>query len=284
MKEKIAIVVDSGSDVNEALREQYNILSLPLRIQIDDKEYTDGVDITREELFSQIDNALVTTSLPSGEDILKTFEALKEEGTTHVIVVAISSGLSGTHNVISNLTQEIEGLEFFVLDTKNISLASGYLGIEAAKMRDQGKSFSEITNALENSLEDSKVFFTVGTLDYLVRGGRIGLVAGTVANVLNIKPIISCNEEGIYHTIAKVRGYKRVVTKMIDAAYDFVKDSNSYSVTLLNANTEEDKDAIIAYAKSVFKEAKEITFTDITPALVIHTGTEALGVAVMKHN
>ncbi len=281
MKEKIAIVVDSGSDVNQTLREKYNILSLPLRIQIDDKEYTDGVDITREELFSQIDNALVTTSLPSGEDIIETFEALKENGTTHVIVVAISSGLSGTYNVIANLTKDIEGLEFFVLDTKNISLASGYLGIEASKMRDEGKSFKEITTSLNDKLEQSKVFFTVGTLDYLVRGGRIGLVAGTVANVLNIKPIISCNEEGIYHTISKVRGYKRVIKKMIDAAYDFVKDSDDYAVTLLNADTQEDMDEILKYANSVFNKPVDVSY--ITPALAIHTGPEALGIAVYKN-
>lgn len=283
MNEKIAIVVDSGSDVNQELRDKYQILSLPLRIMIDDKEYTDGVDITREELFAQIDNAQVSTSLPSGEDIIKTFETLKEEGVSHVIVVAISSGLSGTYNVISNLTQEIEGLEFFVLDTKNISLASGYLAIEAAKLRDKGLGFNDIVNKLQENLQHSKVFFTVGTLDYLIRGGRIGLVSGTVANVLNIKPVISCNEDGIYHTVAKVRGYKRVIHKMIDTAYNFVKDSNDYTVTILNANTQENLDEIIKYTQSIFTNAKEIAVSNITPALAIHTGPEALGIAVYKN-
>lgn len=284
MNEKIAIVVDSGSDVNQTLQSKYDILSLPLRIQIDDKEYTDGVDITREELFAQIDDAKVSTSLPAGKDIIEGFEALKEEGYTHVIVVAISSGLSGTFNVIQNLTQEVDGLEFFVLDTKNISLASGYLAIEAAKLKAQGKSFEEIKTHLTSSLNKSKVFFTVGTLDYLIQGGRIGLVAGTVANVLNIKPVISCNEEGIYHTVSKVRGYKRVLTKMIDEAYDFVKDAKSCTVTLLNANSKENLDKLLEYTKNKFVNAESVSLSNITPALAIHTGPEAMGIAVYRHD
>lgn len=284
MKEKIAVVVDSGSDIDLQLQKQYNIFSLPLRITIEDKEYIDGVDITREELFAQIDADNISTSLPSGEDILKTFENLKKEGYTHVIAVTISSGLSGTHNVIQNLTQEIDGLETFVLDTKNISLASGYLAIEAAKMIEEGQTFETIKNTLQNSLKRSKVFFTVGTLDYLIKGGRIGLVAGTVANALNIKPTISCNDDGIYYTVSKTRGYKRVIKRMIKEADEFLSDSKDYTVTIVNANTQEDLDAIKLMAKQQFEYAKKINVSNITPALAIHTGPEALGIAVYKHD
>ncbi len=283
MQEKIAIVVDSGSDVNPALQEKYHITSLPLQILIDDKEYTDGVDITRESLFAQIDHAKVSTSLPAGQTILDGFEKLKQEGYTHVIVVAISSGLSGTYNVIKNLTLEVEGLEFFVLDTKNISLASGYHALEAARLISEGHDFKTVIKKIEATLDHSKVYFTVGTLDYLIRGGRIGLVAGTVANVLNIKPVISCNPEGIYHTVSKVRGYKRVLTKMIDEAYDFAKDAKSCTVTLLNANSQEDLDKLLEYAKKKFTNAMDVTLSNITPALAIHTGTEAMGIAVYRH-
>ncbi len=284
MNEKIAVIVDSGSDINTHQQKQYNIYSLPLRIMIEDKEYIDGVDISREELFSQIDTENISTSLPSGEDILKTFEGLKEEGYTKAIAITISSGLSGTHNVIRNLTQDIDGLETFVLDTKNISLASGYLAIEAAKMIEKGQSFEEIKTSLQNSLHKSKVFFTVGTLDYLIKGGRIGLVAGTVANALNIKPIIACNDEGIYHTVAKTRGYKRVLKNMIKEAHKFLEDSKDYSVTILNANTEEDLDELKAFAQKHLEHASSIEVSNITPALAIHTGPEAIGIAVYRHD
>lgn len=280
--EKIAVVVDSGSDVNENLAKGLDIFSLPLRISIDGKEYTDGIDITAQEVFDVLDSAKVTTSLPTGEDIINTFEKLKGEGYTHIIAVAISSGLSGTFNVMRNLSNAVDGLEVYVFDTKNISLGSGLLALHAAEMVKDGATFSEIVSSLESKLNDSEVFFTVGSLDYLLKGGRIGLVAGTVANVLNIKPIISCNDDGVYYTVSKARGYGRVIKKMVDAAAKFVGDHNDYKVYLLNADSKENFDEIKDYVLSKFNHLSSVEVINITPALVIHTGPEALGIAIIK--
>lgn len=281
MKEKIAVVVDSGSDVGPSLREGLDIYSLPLRISIDDKTYTDGVDISSKEIFDVIDTSTVTTSLPTGGDILDVFEQLKSDGYTHVIAVTISSGLSGTYNVIHNLSQDVEGLEIYVHDTKNISLGSGFMGIRAAENVKKGMSFSEVVSDLKKMHGKSQVFFTVGTLDYLIKGGRIGRVAGTVANVLNIKPVISCDPDGIYYTVTKVRGYKRVIKAMLDEVKKFVGDASDYKVLLVNAASKEDLDAYRSYATSMFNASNEIEVLNITPALGIHTGPEALGIAVI---
>lgn len=283
MKEKIAIVVDSGSDVSEKLAADLDIYSLPLRVIIDGQEYIDNKEISGEEIFAVLDSKDVSTSLPLGEDIMAVFDELKANGYTHIIAVTISSGLSGTFNVVRNLSLDLDGIETFVFDTKNISLGSGLLALYAAELVKDGKSFEEVVNALEAHKEKSKVFFTVGTLDYLIKGGRIGLVAGTLANILSIKPIISCNMDGVYHTVDKVRGYRRVISKMIDTAADFIGEAKNYRVVLLNANSQENLERVIAYAKEKFPLAKEVLMTNITPALAIHTGPEALGVAVMKY-
>ncbi len=282
MNEKIAIVVDSGSDVSTKLYDGLDIFNLPLRVIVDGVEYTDNKDITSEEIFAVLDSSEVSTSLPLGEDIMAIFEDIKNQGYTHLIAITISSGLSGTFNVINNLASDLEGIETFVFDTKNISLGSGLLALSAAYMAKDNKSFDEIVNMLKTNQENSKVFFTVGTLDYLIKGGRIGLVAGTLANILSIKPIITCNEDGIYHTVDKVRGYRKVIKKMIDKASEFVSSAYDYRVVLLNANTKEDLNKIIDYAKEKFVD-KEILVTNITPALAIHTGPEALGIAVIKY-
>lgn len=281
MKEKIAVVVDSGSDVSAKLREGLAITSLPLRITIDDKTYTDGVDISAKEIFDVIDTSKVTTSLPTGEDILSAFEAIKAQGYTHIIAVTISSGLSGTYNVIRNLSQEVKGLEIYVHDTKNISLGSGFMGIRAAENINKGMSFNEIVQDLKDMEGKSQVFFTVGTLDYLIKGGRIGRVAGTVANVLNIKPVISCDPEGIYYTVTKVRGYKRVIKTMLAEAKKFIGDAKNYKVLLVNAASQENLEAYKAYAEGMFTPTNTIEVLNITPALGIHTGPEALGIAVI---
>ena len=283
MSEKIAIIVDSGSDVSEQLRQGLDIVSLPLRISVDGKDFIDGVDITAAEVFAALETSKVTSSLPTGEDILNAFERLKAEGYTHAIAITISSGLSGTYNVVRNFAQEVDGLTVSVIDTRNISLGSGFLAIRAAENVKKGMSYDAILADIDTYFNRSKVFFTVGTLDYLIRGGRIGMVAGTVANVLNIKPVISCNPEGIYHTVAKVRGYNRVIHKMLETAREFAGDSESYRVILLNANSQQDLDAILKTTKEMFPFAQDVQFSAITPALAIHTGPEAMGIAVIKN-
>lgn len=281
MSEKIAVVVDSGSDVNQKFKDKYNIKSLPLRINIDGIEYTDGVDIQMSEVLKKLEETKVTTSLPSGQDIVDALEALREEGYTHVIVVTISSGLSGTYNAIRNISNDIEGLTVSVFDTKNISLGSGHLAIRAALNVENGMSFDDVVTDLNESINKSKVFFTVGSLDYLIRGGRIGHVAGTVANILNIKPIISCNEEGIYHTVDKVRGERRVIKKMVSACASFAENATTSKIELLTANPETNYDELITTIKEAIPSLTDIGITTISPALAIHTGPEVLGISII---
>lgn len=280
IKEKIAVLVDSGSDIAKDLSE--HLFVLPLLIQIGEKTYTDGVDITLQEILNIIDRQKVTTSLPSAEVLLKTLEKIKEKGYTHLIVSTISSELSGTHNFLRLLLEDYPNLKIALIDTKNISTASGYTAKLALELIDQGKSFEEIVPTLKKSLHNHKVFFTVGTLSYLIRGGRIGLVAGTVANLLSINPTITCNENGIYHAVSKTRGYQKAIKKMTNLSSEFINDHQSFDVTILVARVDDEIKTIIEEIKDTFKKAKSITLQNVSPALAIHTGPRALGIALRK--
>lgn len=279
-KEKIAIVVDSGCDVTAALSEGLDIYKLPLRVIIDSETYTD-TEITPDEVYTALDSKKVTTSLPSGKDILDTLTILEKEGYTDVIAVTISSGLSGTNNVLNTLKNEVPGLNIEVIDTKNISLGSGLLAIEAAKMVKEGKTFNEIIKTINHKIKDSKVFFTVDSLEYLQRGGRIGLVAGTVASILNLKPIISCNDDGIYYTVTKVRGYRKSINKMIELAKDFIGNHTNFDIMVVNADSKVNLEEYVSKIKEEIKNVNDVIVTKISPSLGIHTGPEALGIAVL---
>ena len=100
-------------------------------------------------------------------------------------------------------------MEIFVFDTKNISVASGIWAIWAATKLENGWSFEEVKTGLQNKVYDSKVMFYMDTLKYLKKGGRIGKVTSVVGEVLSLKPIISCNEDGIYYTVGLIRGAKQ---------------------------------------------------------------------------
>lgn len=279
-KEKIAVIVDSGCDITPELQKDLPIFRLPLRVIIDGEEFAND-DISPDVVYSALETQKVTTSLPSGKDILETIEELKKEGYTHIIAVTISSGLSGTNNVLNNLKNEVEGIEISVIDTLNISLGSGTLGLLAAEYVVQGKSFDEIVRLVNAKVKASKIFFTVDSLEYLQRGGRIGLVAGTVASILNIKPIISCNEDGIYYTVSKVRTYNKSITKMIELAKEFIGDATNYQVTIVEVNTKYDKEDLIRRVQESIPNTQDVIVTKVSSALGVHTGPEAIGIAVL---
>lgn len=279
MKEKIAILADSGSDIQNFSKDA-PLYILPLRIIIDGQEYVDKKDISLSEVLSQLDDKKITTSLPSPKDIEGTFDQIKKDGFTHVICIPISKGLSGTMNIIRQIAETYEGLNIELIDTRNISMASGYSALEALTCIKEGKSFKDTIEAINERLNLKKVFFTVDKLTYLKRGGRIGLVSATVADLLKIKPVITCNDEGVYYTVKKQRGYQKAVLQLIEQVVEFVGDHSSYDITLMNSESQIDLDAFTHKIKESLPFIRTFDTAHITPALAIHTGSEALGIAV----
>ena len=197
-EQKVAVLIDSGCDVPAEFRKKYHIWMLPLRVIYPEKDYNDGVDIDPVMVYRRFPDEYPSTSTPSLAEVQDMFDAIREEGYEKVIAVTISSGLSGTFNTIRLAASQQEELEIFVFDTKNISVASGIWAIWAASKLENGWTFEEVKTGLMNKIFDSKVMFYMDTLRYLKKGGRIGNVTSIVGEVLNLKPILSCDKEGIY--------------------------------------------------------------------------------------
>lgn len=281
-KEKIAILVDSGVDVPSKLVKKYNMYVAPLKIIYSDKEYSDGVDITAEEVYSRLETEIPSTSLPSGEEIQGLFNKIKSDGYNKVLAVTISSGLSGTYNAIKNIADQQDDLEVFVLDTKNIAIASGFNAIQAAEYIKEGMDFDLLTKTLSDNIFNSRVFFCVDTLEYLQKGGRIGLVSAILGSTIGLKPIISCNEEGIYYTAAKIIGRKRSLNKALDLAVEFIGDTKSYNIGVVHGDAEKDGDELLKSLKSKLPNFSIAAEGQISPALGVHTGPGTIGIVVQK--
>lgn len=116
MKNKVAILVDSGTDVPQELIEKYQMYVIPLKIIYKDRVYTDKVDITPEEIYQRLPQEIPGTSLPDGETITKIFEQIKQDGYEKILAVTISSGLSGTYNIVRLIAQQQEELEAYCFD------------------------------------------------------------------------------------------------------------------------------------------------------------------------
>ena len=214
--EKIALITDSSCGLFEDYLKEYDIHLLRLKILYKDREFVEGVDITSEEVYENLKKELPTTSMPSVSDATNLLNTLFEKGYTHVIALPISSGLSGTINSIRLASENFKGkLETFIFDTKLVSMAVGLFVIEVAKLIKSGKSFKDICETIPKIREKTNIYFTVDTLEYLIKGGRIGRLSGNIGELLNLKPIIIMNEEGKYTSLTKVRGTKQALKRLI---------------------------------------------------------------------
>lgn len=280
--QKIALLVDSACDLSlETIREN-NIKLLPLRISYSHGEYKDMLDISADEIYSNLEKEVPKTSLPSAEDLEEILVSLENEGYTHVIAVTISSGLSGTFNSIRLALEDHPKLISHVFDTKILAMPEGIVAFEVAKLIEAGKSFEYIVDNLPTIRKNIIGYFTVNTLDYLKKGGRIGKVAGTIGEMLSLKPIVTVDEDGIYYTVCKARGRKQSILKLTS----LLKESLSQGpckVWVLHGGALEEAKSFLESLKDL-DNIVSLDISQISPALGVHGGPGLLGLAIQKVN
>ena len=252
----------------------------PLTIIYKDAEYRDGIDIRPEDVYARFSEEIPSTSLPSPSVVAEIFKQIKADGYEKVIAVAISSGLSGTYETIRSFGPAPEGLETCYVDTKNIGIGSGFSAIRAGELIEKGLPFAEVCREVENAAQHTKLFFCVSTLEYLRKGGRIGLVAAVLGTILDLKPVISCNEAGVYYTVAKARGRKKSLTAALEQAVDFAAGAEEYNITVMHGDAEDEADALLRVLKARLPNHRISIEGQITPALVVHTGPGLIGIGV----
>ncbi|MCY6370995.1 DegV family protein [Clostridium ganghwense] len=278
---KIALITDTTADLTEEVIKKYNIKVLPFRIIYKDREYKDKIEITPEQVYDELPNEVPTSSLPSMNDMDEIFTKLKEEGYTHAVAITLSSGLSGISNAVKLVSENHENITTYVCDSKSISLGEGILVEECGKMIEAGKSFEEIVNTLPSLVKKSHVFFVVKTLEYLKKGGRIGRVAGTIGQLLNIKPIISIGEDGKYFTYDKVRGRKQSLSKLLNI-FKEVTQGKKCDVYVMHGNGYKDAQGVYEEI-SKLDSVKSIQFGgQISPVSGMHSGPGLVGLAFIE--
>ncbi|WP_195245523.1 DegV family protein [Clostridium celatum] len=278
--EKIALITDSTCGLPVEYICKYNIHVVRLKIIYKDREYIDGITISADEVYSKIEEELPTTSMPSVQDVSDLYEKLILEGYTHAIVMPISSGLSGTINSFRLASLEYENkITSFIFDTKILSMAVGLSVIEIGKLIEEGKDFNYICNIIPKLRENTSMYFTVDTLEYLIKGGRIGKVTGSVGQLLNLKPIITMSDDGTYTNYSKVRGSKKAFNELVKLATDIL-DKGKGKLVIMTGTMHEEAEKL----KSILSTHKNVTFTHvgtITPAVGIHSGPRLLAIAIL---
>lgn len=278
---KIALVTDSACDLTDEELKGCGARLLPLRIIYTDREYRDRVEIHPDEVYANLEKEVPKTSLPSGEDIEALYSELMAEGYTHVLGVFISSGLSGTANAVKMYAEEHPSMVTHVFDTKNLSMAEGITVLEAGRLIESGMAIEDILEKLAAFQETIDTYYYVDTLEYLMKGGRIGKVAGTIGQLLNLKPIISVNRDGIYYTIAKAKGRKQALLRLVGILEENLEKYKCNVYVMHGAALEEGKALVDTIMK--MKNVQSMDLRQISPALGVHTGKGLLGICLQRN-
>ncbi|AKP64898.1 hypothetical protein FC99_GL002079 [Levilactobacillus koreensis JCM 16448] len=277
--EKIAILVDSCSDVPAAVLEAADMALMPMNVIFRDRVYEDRITITPTEFYRRQATEKATTASPTGKRIVEALERIQASGYTHVIAICISAALSGTYQETQLLAADTP-LTVHVVNTCSVGIGSGFAAIYAASLRAAGHSFADIVAEVERVTAQTKVFFYVPSLKYLQAGGRIGKVAGMAGTLLNVKPIISCDPEGIYYPIAKVRGEKRTIHKLLALVNDAIGDAKHVNVAVCDGVAPELRENVLEQLKAAHPQVENWYAGDVSPALGVHTGPGLIGVGV----
>ena len=276
--EKIAILTDSGSDVYPELLKDYPLFVVPLQVIYSSQTYQDGIDIQPQDVYARLEQEVPKTSLPQTELIVDQLNRIKALGYTHVIAILLSSGLSGTFNLF-RLLKESSPLPMEVIDTKNIGIASGLSAIQAAHYVKEGYTRDEVMAKTLALIPHTKVFFLLDTLKYLQLGGRIGKVAAVLGHVLDMKPIISCNEEGVYVTVSKTKGRKLSLNKILELVHDYIGHHTHFTIAIAQGDALDDALRMKERLSQQYPN-QTISIGSVSPALGVHTGPGLLGVAI----
>ena len=276
--QKIALITDSACDLDLNTLKENNINLLPLRIIYSNGDYRDRIDISPQEVYDNLEKEVPKTSLPSAQETEDILNKLEQEGYTHVICISISSGLSGSFNALRLALEDHPKLTSFVYDSKILAYPQGEIVLEVAKLIKEGKSYEEIIKEIPEIRKRVIGYFTINTLEYLKKGGRIGRLAGTVGELLNLKPIITTDDEGVYYNVAKVRGRKQSLSKMTELLKGYL-EKGKCEVAVLHAGCE---DEAIKYMNSLkdLTNVVSIKIAEISPALGIHGGPGLIGFSV----
>ena len=275
---KIAIITDSASNLSKKyIESNENLAMMSLLINIDNEFYRDQVEIETEEVYRRMLTSSVLTSLPNLEDFINAIEDFKSKGFTDILVITISSGLSGTFNGFKNAANEVSGINLHLYDSKTLSMAEGYMVKEAISLIKKKLSVKDIISKLDElRFNNLQAIFTVETLKWLRKGGRIGKVEGTIGEILHVKPIIAVNDEGVYHTLTKGFGMQRTYISMRKYLKEYYKQ-DEVELTIHYGNNIET--AKILEGKLLNDlNVKKITLVPLTPVLGVHTGPKMIAI------
>lgn len=281
MNQAIAVIADSCADIPAKIREEKNIGTLPILMSYHGRDYHDGVDITLDQIYAELESGdLPKTSLPSEDELIALLDSYRARGYTHAVIVTMSSAISGTYQMIRRVCGEYEGMACYTVDSGMAAIAEGAIAIELADEIAAGLTWEKLPERVQKLKENTFPYFGLDTLKFLMRGGRIGKVTAIAGEILNIKPILSFDEEGVIDSVEKCRGRKAAIKAIAERIGKLAEGKRRYRLYFADGNADADREVLEKRILDECDHCTEIVRSKVGSALTIHLGPALIGAAI----
>ena len=279
--QKIALITDSCADLNADLIGDDPIFIIPLVLAFQGVEYEDGVTITAQDVYEKTRVEFPRTSLPRSETLFRTFQTIRDQGYERVIAVMLSSGLSGTYNMVRLAAQDVPGLEIFVIDSLTGSLGCGAVLLQLMEYIRRGFEWERLKRIALQLVKNVTVYFSVDTLEFLKKGGRIGKITALAGTVLNLKPIIAFEPDGQLGSVARCRGSHQAQERLMTLAAKARGDAKEYILLTGHGGAPELYPAFRDEVLRRFPDCSRHISAVIDGTLAAYTGPGLLGTGIV---
>jgi DegV family protein with EDD domain len=275
---RIAIVTDSTSDIPSDIATALNITIIPTILIINNQQYEDGSEISREEFYTRLPDIKPppTTSAPSAGIFYKTYHHLLEkENFDQIISIHAASTLSGIYNIACSVAREFSN-RVIVIDSGQLSLGLGYQVIRAAEAVKEGVKIEEILYLIEDICKRIKVVAMLDTMENLHRSGRVSWTKASIGSLLRIKPFIELTDGKVISI-----GQHRTRTKALRHLADLIKNLGPlHQLAMLHTDAAEEAQALLDSLKLSLPTPPLFIF--VTPVIGAHVGPRGVGFAAVK--
>jgi fatty acid kinase fatty acid binding subunit len=269
-----AIVLDSTADFPEAPERFPNWRVVPLYVLFGDASYRDYVDLAPEQFYARLrtSESLPTTSQPTPGDFLKTYEELS--GYERIYSLHLSAALSGTYQSARTAAQEL-GDKVRVVDSESASAAIAMLGLGIQRRLERGTTDNEIDELIRRFKADAGLIFTVDTLEFLRRGGRIGRASAWAGNLLHVKPILTIKREVV--PLKRVRGNQKAMQEFVSEFTSTTNDTATLKVGIAHADAPERAEQLKRMVHAERPHAEVEIVTTLGAVVGTHAGPGTVG-------
>lgn len=278
----LRIVTDSTADLPVALRKEWDIEMVPLTVHFGPESFRDQVDMMPDEFWVKLKTNPhhPSTAQPAPGDFLEVYRRLHEAGH-EILSIHLSGNLSGTINSAQIAAQMLPEAKITTFDTKSVSLGLGLIALEAARMARAGKSVQEVLAWARPVSERMNILFTLDTLEFLRKNGRVGKAQALLGGLLGIKPILQVDKEGVVAPADKVRGKSKILPRSLEIMQERIPAGRTIRAAILHAQVPQEAQEWVTAVRGLYN-VEELVVNDIGPIVATNAGPGTVGVVFFE--